>query len=102
MILIAKFHYPVTFSDLAENDEILKFLEFAGGGQKLRRIPSMLASHPYLFPALLSPEASPQDVFGPPSPSMKRLSMVGGRTRLYSIDMGEFERERIRSKPKDQ
>jgi len=87
---------------LAENEEILRYLEFAGGGKKLKRIPSMLKTHPYLFPAVARlSETSSVDMFGPPSPVMRRQSMLSSRTRIHTVDLGEFERERTRSKPRD-
>ena len=94
------FQLSVLVLDLAENDEILRYLEFACGGKKLKRIPSMLRSYLHLGPVAFSPAATLNDILGPPSPALRRSSMASGRARLYSIDMGEFERERARSKPK--
>ena len=93
---------PSVCPDLAENEEILRYLEFTGGGKKLKRIPSMLKSHPYLFPAVAFPLGTAAvDVLGPPSPAMRRQSMLSSRTRMHTVDLGDFERERTRSKPKD-
>ena len=86
-------------TDLAEKDEILKYLEFVGGGKKLHKIPSAFISHPQLCP--VTPSLFSNNPFGPPSPDYKRkLSFTPGRSRIYTIDMGEFARARERSRPK--
>ncbi len=82
--------------DLAENEDILKYIQFVGGGKKLRKIPSAHMTHPHLSPVLNF--SSP---LGPPSPDLGKKPFTPSRTRMYSIDMGEFERERTRSKPRE-
>ena len=91
----------------------MKFLQFAGGGKKLHKIPSTLHpfhnmphpfdSTPHPFGSQLcpvSPSLFSDNPYGPPSPEptvRKGFSLT--RNRMYSIDMGEFAMARARSKP---
>ena len=92
------YYFFSSLPDLAENDEILKFLQFVGGGKKLKKIQSGYITHPYLAPIRSSLPIS--DPFGPPSPDIFRKPFTISRARLYTIDIGEFERARARSRPK--
>lgn len=84
-----------TCPDLADNEEILKYLEFVGGGKKLHKVPSADFAHPHFCP--VDPTLFSSYPFGPPSPEVKRHSFAISRDRLYTVDMGEFSRSRARS-----
>ena len=87
-----------TLTDLAEKDEILKYLEFVGGGKKLHKIPSAHhITHPHLT-STMTPSLLLANPLGLLSPDNSRKAFTLSRGRMHTIDMGEFARARERSR----
>ena len=88
-IMISSF----VFIDLADNEDILKFLQFVGGGKKLQKIPSGHITNACMSSPLFSP-----DLFNPLGPPSPTRPFSPGRARFYTIDIGQFQIARARSK----